>query len=94
MSFVIWAQIFTLLLLCFSDSKELQSWVDTINTTAASLSAPALPMAVSSDNCKLGRDLYPVSHTKLSLVCRSMLLLLPLLSLLFLPLLLLLLLLF
>lgn len=50
-----------------SDSRELQSWVDTINTTAASLSAPALPMPVSSDNYKFKREIFPVSHTKLSL---------------------------
>jgi len=50
-----------------SDSRELQSWVDTINTTSASLSAPALPMAVSSDNYKFKRELFPVSHTKLPL---------------------------
>ena len=52
-----------------SDSRELQSWVDTINTIAASLSAPSLPMAVSSDNYKFKREIFPVSHTKLSLVC-------------------------
>lgn len=57
------------LLYRFSDSRELQSWVDTINTTAASLSAPALPMPVSSDNYKFKREIFPVSHTKLSLVC-------------------------
>ncbi len=60
-----------------SDSRELQSWVDTINTTAASLSAPALPSAVgstdglsssSSSSSSFRRELLPVSHTKLSLV--------------------------
>lgn len=56
----------------FSDSRELQSWVDTINTTAASLSAPALPMAVSSDNYKFKRELFPVSHTKMSLVSMNL----------------------
>lgn len=56
--------------LSHSDSRELQSWVDTINTIAASLSAPALPMAVSSDNYKFKRELFPVSHTKLSLVSK------------------------
>lgn len=71
--------IHTILCNVFSDSKELQSWVDTINTTAASLSAPAMPMAVSSDICKFGRDLYPVSHTKLSLVYLAILFILLLL---------------
>ncbi|XP_017494091.1 PREDICTED: PH and SEC7 domain-containing protein 3-like, partial [Rhagoletis zephyria] len=59
-----------------SDSRELQSWVDTINTTAACLSAPALPSAVgstdglsssSSSSSSFRRELLPVSHTKLSL---------------------------
>ncbi|XP_075588787.1 exchange factor for Arf 6 [Dermatophagoides farinae] len=52
-----------------SDSKELQSWIETINTTAASLSAPTLPMAVSSDSRKFKttKEIFPVSHTKLSL---------------------------
>lgn len=51
-----------------SDSKELQSWIETINTTAASLSAPTLPMAVCSDSRKFKKEIFPVSHTKLSLV--------------------------
>ncbi|KPM07419.1 PH domain-containing protein 4 [Sarcoptes scabiei] len=42
-----------------SDSKELQSWIDTINTTAASLSAPTLPMAVSSDDRKFKKEIFP-----------------------------------
>nr|XP_027203355.1 PH and SEC7 domain-containing protein 1-like [Dermatophagoides pteronyssinus] len=50
-----------------SDSKELQSWIETINTTAASLSAPTLPMAVCSDSRKFKKEIFPVSHTKLSL---------------------------
>ncbi|XP_054166346.1 PH and SEC7 domain-containing protein-like [Oppia nitens] len=50
-----------------SDSRELQSWIDTINTVAASLSAPPLPEAVGSDVRKFQRPLLPVSHTKYNL---------------------------
>ncbi|XP_076348862.1 uncharacterized protein LOC143246287 isoform X3 [Tachypleus tridentatus] len=49
-----------------SDSKELQSWIDTINFVAASLSAAPLPIAVGSQN-KFQRPLMPVSHTKSNL---------------------------
>ncbi|XP_023230017.1 uncharacterized protein LOC111630187, partial [Centruroides sculpturatus] len=49
-----------------SDSKELQSWVDTLNLVAASLSAPPLASAVGSQK-KFQRPLLPVSHTKLNL---------------------------
>ncbi|CAL1282692.1 unnamed protein product [Larinioides sclopetarius] len=46
-----------------SDSKELESWVDTINLVAASLSAPPLPSGVGYQR-KFQRPLLPVSHTK------------------------------
>ncbi|XP_062589708.1 PH and SEC7 domain-containing protein 1-like isoform X1 [Saccostrea cucullata] len=49
-----------------SDSKELQSWIDTINFVAASLSAPALPSAVGSQK-KFQRSLLPATYTKLNL---------------------------
>ncbi|GIX71095.1 PH and SEC7 domain-containing protein 1 [Caerostris extrusa] len=49
-----------------SDSKELESWVDTINLVAASLSAPPLPGGVGCHR-KFQRPLLPVSHTKLNL---------------------------
>ncbi|GFT05988.1 PH and SEC7 domain-containing protein 3 [Nephila pilipes] len=49
-----------------SDSKELDSWVDTINLVAASLSAPPLPGGVGCQR-KFQRPLLPVSHTKLNL---------------------------
>ncbi|XP_078319775.1 PH and SEC7 domain-containing protein 1-like isoform X1 [Crassostrea virginica] len=49
-----------------SDSKELQSWIDTINYVAASLSAPALPNAVGSQK-KFQRQLLPASYTRLNL---------------------------
>ncbi|XP_076326850.1 uncharacterized protein LOC143233882 isoform X2 [Tachypleus tridentatus] len=49
-----------------SDSKELQSWIDTINLVAASLSAAPLPTPVGSQN-KFQRPLMPVSHTKSNL---------------------------
>ncbi|XP_023238782.1 PH and SEC7 domain-containing protein 2-like isoform X3 [Centruroides sculpturatus] len=48
-----------------SDSKELQSWIDTINFVAASLSAPPLACGVGSQK-KFQRPLLPVSHTKLN----------------------------
>ncbi|GFS48504.1 PH and SEC7 domain-containing protein 3 [Trichonephila inaurata madagascariensis] len=48
------------------DSKELDSWVDTINLVAASLSAPPLPGGVGCQR-KFQRPLLPVSHTKLNL---------------------------
>eukprot|EP00105_Crassostrea_gigas_P022739 XP_011442357.1 PREDICTED: PH and SEC7 domain-containing protein 3 isoform X2 [Crassostrea gigas] len=49
-----------------SDSKELQSWIDTINYVAASLSAPALPNAVGSQK-KFQRQLLPATYSKLNL---------------------------
>ncbi|KRT83321.1 Pleckstrin homology domain containing protein [Oryctes borbonicus] len=49
-----------------SDSKELQSWIDTINFVCASFSAPPLEAAVGSQK-KFQRPLLPCSHTKLSL---------------------------
>ncbi|CAG2168940.1 unnamed protein product [Oppiella nova] len=49
-----------------SDSRELQTWIDTINTVSASLSSPPLPEAVSSSK-KFQRPLLPVSHTKYNL---------------------------
>ncbi|XP_049836509.1 PH and SEC7 domain-containing protein isoform X5 [Schistocerca gregaria] len=49
-----------------SDSKELQSWIDTINFVAASFSAQPLASAVGSQR-KFQRPLLPCSHTKLSL---------------------------
>lgn len=48
-----------------SDSKELQSWIDTINFVSASLSSRALPGAVGSQR-KFQRPLLPCSNTKLS----------------------------
>ncbi|CAH1186769.1 unnamed protein product [Phyllotreta striolata] len=49
-----------------SDSKELQSWIDTINLVCASFSAPPLEAAVGSQK-KFQRPLLPCSHTKLNL---------------------------
>ncbi|KAK9688018.1 Pleckstrin homology domain [Popillia japonica] len=49
-----------------SDSKELQSWIDTINFVCASFSAPPLEAAVGSQK-KFQRPLLPCSHTKLGL---------------------------
>ncbi|XP_050297414.1 PH and SEC7 domain-containing protein isoform X2 [Anthonomus grandis grandis] len=49
-----------------SDSKELQSWIDTINFVAASFSAPPLEAAVGSQK-KFQRPLLPSSYTKLHL---------------------------
>ena len=51
----------------FSDSKECQDWVDTINFVASSLSAPPLPGAVGSQR-KFQRPLMPSTKTKLSMV--------------------------
>lgn len=50
-----------------SDSKELQSWIDTINFVCASLSAPPLEGGVGSQK-RFQRPLLPSSHTKLLLV--------------------------
>ncbi|CAM1332038.1 efa-6 (predicted) [Pycnogonum litorale] len=49
-----------------SDSKELQSWIDTINFVASSLSAPPLASAVGSQK-KFQRPLLPVSHTRFNM---------------------------
>lgn len=50
-----------------SDSKELQSWIDTINFVCASFSAPPLEGGVGSQK-RFQRPLLPSSHTKLLLV--------------------------
>ena len=57
-------------LLC-SDSKELQSWIDTINFVCASFSAQPLAGAVGSQR-KFQRPLLPCSHTKLNLASTFM----------------------
>ncbi|KAL4708299.1 hypothetical protein ACJJTC_007705 [Scirpophaga incertulas] len=49
-----------------SDSKELCSWVETINFVCAAYSAPPLAGAVGSQR-KFQRPLLPCSHTKLSM---------------------------
>ncbi|XP_050669549.1 PH and SEC7 domain-containing protein isoform X3 [Leptidea sinapis] len=49
-----------------SDSKELNSWVETINFVCAAYSAPPLAGAVGSQR-KFQRPLLPCSHTKLSM---------------------------
>ncbi|BES87813.1 arf6 guanine nucleotide exchange factor [Nesidiocoris tenuis] len=49
-----------------SDSKELQSWIDTINYVTASFSAPPLPGAVGSQK-KFQRPLLPSTQTRLNL---------------------------
>ncbi|XP_044756583.1 PH and SEC7 domain-containing protein isoform X1 [Coccinella septempunctata] len=49
-----------------SDSKELQSWIDTINFVCASFSAPPLEAAVGSQK-KFQRPLLPSSLTKYNL---------------------------
>ncbi|KAJ8974740.1 hypothetical protein NQ317_005935 [Molorchus minor] len=54
-----------------SDSKELQSWIDTINFVCASFSAPPLEAAVGSQK-KFQRQLLPCSHTKLNLAIITM----------------------
>lgn len=51
----------------FSDSKELCSWVETINFVCAAYSAPPLAGAVGSQR-KFQRPLLPCTHTKLSMV--------------------------
>lgn len=52
-----------------SDSKELQSWIDTINFVCASFSAPPLEGGVGSQK-RFQRPLLPSSHTKLLMVCK------------------------
>ncbi|KAI5637422.1 pleckstrin-like domain-containing protein [Phthorimaea operculella] len=49
-----------------SDSKELCSWVETINFVCAAYSAPPLAAAVGSTR-KFQRPLLPASHTKLNM---------------------------
>ncbi|XP_047503127.1 PH and SEC7 domain-containing protein isoform X1 [Pieris napi] len=49
-----------------SDSKELNSWVETINFVCAAYSAPPLAGAVGSQR-KFQRPLLPCSHSKLSM---------------------------
>ncbi|XP_026322495.1 PH and SEC7 domain-containing protein 1 [Hyposmocoma kahamanoa] len=49
-----------------SDSKELCSWVETINFVCAAYSAPPLAGAVGSQR-KFQRPLLPCSHTRLSM---------------------------
>lgn len=51
----------------YSDSKECEEWIDTINFVAASLSAPPLPGGVGSQK-KFQRPLMPASYTKLNMV--------------------------
>lgn len=51
----------------FSDSKELDSWINTINFVCASFSAPRLPSAVGNQK-KFQRPLLPSAPTKLNLV--------------------------
>uniref|UniRef100_A0A8D9EA04 PH and SEC7 domain-containing protein 3 n=1 Tax=Cacopsylla melanoneura TaxID=428564 RepID=A0A8D9EA04_9HEMI len=48
-----------------SDSKELQSWIDTLNFVAALLSAQPLPGGIGSQK-KFQRPLLPSSHTRLN----------------------------
>jgi len=50
-----------------SDSKELDSWINTINFVCASFSAPRLPSAVGNQK-KFQRPLLPSAPTKLNLV--------------------------
>lgn len=50
-----------------SDSKELQSWIDTVNFVCAAFSAPPLEGAVGSQK-RFQRPLLPSSPTKLLLV--------------------------
>lgn len=51
-----------------SDSKELQSWIDTVNFVCSSFSAPPLEGAVGSQK-RFQRPLLPSSPTKLLMVC-------------------------
>merc|ERR1719431_2135808 len=50
-----------------SDQKELETWVETVNTVVARYSSPPLP-APCSNSAKFQRPLYPSSRSKLSLV--------------------------
>merc|ERR1712083_860978 len=49
-----------------SDQKELETWVETINTVVGRYSSPPLPAPCSSSS-KFQRPLYPSSASKLSL---------------------------
>lgn len=51
----------------YSDAREQQSWVDSINLAAATMSSPPLAPAIGSQPTKFQRPLLPVSHTKYSL---------------------------
>lgn len=53
-----------------SDSKELQSWIDTINLVCAAFSAPPLEGGVGSQK-RFQRPLLPCTHTKLLMVSRK-----------------------
>lgn len=50
-----------------SDSKELQSWIDTINYVCAAFSAPPLEGGVGSQK-RFQRPLLPNTQTKFNLV--------------------------
>jgi len=50
-----------------SDMKELETWVDTINTVVSRYSSPPLPPPCSS-SIKFQRPLYPSSRSNLSLM--------------------------
>jgi len=52
-----------------SDQKELETWVETINTVVARYSSPQLP-APCSNNAKFQRPLYPSSRSSLSLAAQ------------------------
>uniref|UniRef100_A0A182P6T8 PH and SEC7 domain-containing protein 4 n=1 Tax=Anopheles epiroticus TaxID=199890 RepID=A0A182P6T8_9DIPT len=52
-----------------SDSKELQSWIDTINFVCASFSAPPLEGGVGSQK-RFQRPLLPCTHSRLLLLKR------------------------
>ena len=56
----------------YSNSKECQEWIDTINFVAASLSAPPLPGACGSQR-KFQRQLMPASYTRLNMVRNTLL---------------------
>ena len=52
----------------FSDSKECQDWIDSVNFVAAIYSAPVLPSAIGSQTKKFQRPLLPAGYTKLTMV--------------------------
>lgn len=51
----------------FSDTRELELWIEKINYVAALLSSPPLPSAIGSKSKKFQKPLLPSSHTKLSI---------------------------